>query len=212
MSVSAIAPRRMERGTLVGCTGCGKTTLARELLAPYPCVVAIDPKCMLGSSEENPGGSLRGYYLCRSPEALAEAAKRYRRLQYRTDPEHQNFEDYDRVYWWLFRRRNTMVYTDEVKLVQKGREIPDGMRACVTSGRELGIGMLHATQRPRGIDTRLLTESEHFYVFRLRSRADRQYMAELAEAEEIDLSPVDGHWFYHAGPRGAVARHILKGI
>lgn len=193
-----IAPRTTERGILVGCTGCGKTTLAKALLPLYRHAVAVDPKCTLGADARG-RGHLPGYELCRSPNDLVRAGRRHERLQYRPDPAWQNLDGYEQVYGWLFDRHNTFIYTDEAFLIMEGNRIPDAVRACVTSGRERGIGMLTATQRPSGVDLRLLTEAERFYCFRLRHADDLKRMEHLMGGA-IASKPAKGHAFYYSGP------------
>jgi hypothetical protein len=198
-SLADIAPGTRQRGLLVGQTGCGKTTLGKWMLRNYSYCLALDPKISLGTSDAEPEGHLPGFELARSPEELAELAGSYDRLQYRPDPEYQQFEEWERVYRWVFDRKNTFVYTDETNLVCKGPYPTDGMRACVTSGRERGIGMLHATQRPANIPGILLSESEHFYVFRLEKLDDRRRMAEMMP-EDVVREPAKGHGFWYQGP------------
>jgi hypothetical protein len=198
-TLSGIAPGTHQRGLLVGQTGCGKTTLAKWLIRCFPYCLALDPKIMLGATAWKPEGHLPGFTLARSPEELEAFAPHARRLQYRPDPEWQDLEHYDRVYRWVFDRRNTFVYTDETNLVCRGYIPTDGMRACITSGRERGIGMLHATQRPANIPGILLSESEHFYMFRLEKLDDRKRMAEMMP-EQVVHQPATGHGFYYQGP------------
>lgn len=195
-----IAPGPRQRGLLVGQTGCGKTTLAKWLIRCYPYCLALDPKITLGATEANPQGHLAGFELARSPEELEALSASYDRLQYRPDPEWNVYEHWDRIYRWAFERRNHMLYTDEVNLVCKGYIPTDGMRACVTSGRERGIGMLHATQRPANIPGILLSESEHFYVFRLEKADDRRRMGEMMP-EDVVTHPATGHGFWYQGPQ-----------
>ncbi len=200
--LSAYLPTRRQRALLVGQTGSGKTTLATHMLKSYSYVVALDPKITLGSTEEEPDSWLEGYELCRTPEELAAAAATCPLLQYRPDPAYQDWESWDRVYWWLFEARNRVVYTDEVNLVCRGPRPTDGMRACVTSGRERGIGMLHATQRPAAIPQILYSESEHIYVFRLEKRDDRRRLSEGGMPELVLEEPAERYWFWHKNAEG----------
>lgn len=194
-----ISPGGTERGLAVGTTGCGKSTLAEQLLRPHEYVVVIDPKHSFGDTYSR--GHLPGYTLVETPDELEHYGNGgCPKLQYRPlVGEHDTADEYNRVYWYLFARRNTFIYTDEVFLIQRGLYIPDGMRACITAGRQRGIGMLHGAQRPAGIDRRLLTESEHFYVFELRSEDDRKRMAEMMPRTVVD-EPAQGHNFYYQGP------------
>ncbi len=94
-----------------------------------------------------------------------------------------------------------MVATDEAFLVHHGSYAPDWLRACVTCGRELGIGMITGTQRPRGIDLRIITEAEVFLAFELRHRDDRKRMAEFAGEEFMERPPKHAFWVWRAGDR-----------
>ena len=202
--LGAIAPSPSHRALLVGQTGSGKTTLAVALLPQYSYVLALDPKITLGATEEEPDRWLDGFELCRSPDELAAAAGSCPWLQYRPDPEHQSWETWDRVYQWAFDRRNSLIYTDEVNLVCRGPRPTDGMRACVTSGRERRIGMIHATQRPAMVPGILYSESEHLFVFRLEKRDDRRRLAEGGMPDRVIERPADRYWFWHKDAAGDV--------
>lgn len=193
MKLRGIAPKRTERGFLVGKTGSGKTTLAIRLLRAYPHVLAIDPKCTLGGRQ-----GLPGYTMVRRPGELPGARGCW--IQYRPDPEYQEPEVYDQVYRWAFDRGGTFVYTDEVYLVLDGGRAPAGMRACITSGRERGIGMLHAAQRPAWVPLIVQTESERFYAFRLSNLEDRVRIGQSVGMVVKD-QPAEGYqfWFYDDG-------------
>ena len=190
-------PPRDSRAILIGTTGSGKSTVAKKIIYNYDNVLAIDPKPSLGLV--NGVGHLRGFELVRTPEDLVRAARRNNRLQYRPDPEYQSVEEYDRVLWWVFARGNTYLYVDEAYLIHRNGRATDGLRACITSGREKGIGMLTATQRPAKIDPALMSESEYGYVFQLRKREDRERVAENMESDVL-LTPATGHDFYYCAP------------
>jgi hypothetical protein len=59
--------------------------------------------------------------------------------------------------------------------------------------------MLTATQRPCGIDQRLISESEFGYVFQLRKPEDRERMADCLGQPAL-LEPARGHQFWYCAP------------
>lgn len=170
-----IAPAPNERGIIIGQTGSGKTTLAVRLMACYRHVVAIDPKQTLGSGERG-GGHLEGYELARTPQELERAGRKHGRIQYRPEMEYQTPEHWERIFNYLYRRGHHLTYVDELFDTHDNNRAPRSLRRILTSGRELGIGFLGATQRPRGIDRRIMTEAEHWYVFALRDPDDLRYL------------------------------------
>lgn len=206
LTLKHLRPKPDQRLILVGATGTGKTTLARHLLAPFKTVLILDPKCTYGGKDGEPG-----YTLVSSPKALRGLRKSVDFIQYRPDENHQNVWDYDEVYKWAYRRQNLMVYTDEAFLVHHGSYAPDWLRACVTCGRELGIGMMTGTQRPRGIDLRLLTEAEIFIAFDLRHKDDRKRMAEMGGDEFMQRPPQHAFWLWRAGDQHPVLGRLKLG-
>jgi len=194
-NLKQIRPKPDQRLILTGASGTGKTTLGRHLLRPFGSVIVIDSKCTYGGKGGEPG-----YRLVTNPKALRGIGKSVKLIQYRPPPMHQNTGDYDAVYEWCYRRRGPlMIYTDEAFLVHHGSYAPDWLRACVTCGRELGIGMITGTQRPRGIDLRLMTEAENFVTFELRHRDDRKRMAEMMGDEVMQRPPRHAFWVWRAG-------------
>jgi len=212
MDLTTIRPKNTERMLIVGATGSGKTTLARKLLQSYDedqAIIVIDPKCTYETQDER-------YKLVRSPFSLRWLG-RAKLIHYKPDKDHQDVRSYDKVYEWAFRRRNILVYTDETYLTMNANRSPDAQRACVTCGRELGVGMIFATQRPSGIDLRIYTESEHKICFYLAHDDDRKRMAQemgktvmidpVLAAEKLDTSGAEHpHAFWRWDSRGRVTR------
>lgn len=189
-----LVPDPSERGIIVGCTGCGKTTLATRMLHHYKRVVAIDPKGTLGSGGERWGRWLEGYELARTPKELERLGKKHMRVQYRPDMKFQTPDHWERIFDWLFRRGKMMVYNDELADVHSHNYPPTSLRRIITSGRELGIGHLGATQRPRHIDRRIMSEAERWYIFHLRDLDDRRLLKSRMGAGRL---PEYGWWYSH---------------
>lgn len=145
-------------------TGSGKTTLARFLLEPFPFVACIDPKGLLTWAGYERQTRLKDVVKSKSP-----------RIIYAPEPEELRNEDMiDAFFSWVYMRRNTFLYVDEVYAVAYRNEIPPNYHSILTRGRERGTGLLSSTQRPMQIPTVIMSEAESWYVFRLSMEGDRK--------------------------------------
>lgn len=179
-----------QRCLLLGQTGSGKTTLARRLLEWRTSVVCYDGKGRL---------DWPGYRVVRELGELSRVNPERpedRRLVYRPDPENmQDPADGDAFCRWILARGDTTLYVDEVlSLVENGT--PAGYVACMTRGRELGVEVWNAVQRPSHVPLNVLSEADVFYVFRLNMREDRRRVEEVCGLPENRLAGLPVYQFY----------------
>lgn len=206
-----------QHGTLCGQNGTGKTTLARYEVDGANFVLLLDTKDDTDGSE---GGTYwPGYETVRSWSALKEwnknekliaehpriryipsARVQYELLQYRDEE-----NDIAKVFRWVFERRNTFLYVDEVFQVTSGAWLPQGYHACLTQGRKRKISVLSATQRPATIPPVIFTESRHLWCFYLQRAADRETMEDYMGVDRFLIKDLPDFYFYYRG-KGRVAQ------
>lgn len=188
-----LLPEATDRALFVGQTGSGKTTLAKALLQSREYVVVHDGKGTL---------DWRGYHRVEKLRDLMRLdAKKYPRIIYRPEAaELRDFEATDHFFRWVYLRRNTLLYVDEAYAVSAyfwGR-VPPHYHACITRGRERGVPVWSATQRPSGVPLVILSESESAYIFRLQVRDDRARIESLYGIAEEQIARLTKWRFYHA--------------
>lgn len=183
--------RANERLLLAGKTGSGKTYFARRLLAGLPRLVVIDPKA-----------SLKEWGL------LAPTGWRWRSFlkdgapgRFRILPP---IEDdlrgwYETLFQDLYNAGNVTVYIDEAYAVAPpGSQPGKWLTALYTRGRERGIGVWAATQRPTWIPLFLISEADWIVTFRLNLTADRKRIADIAGDPLLARIPdTHGFWLYN---------------
>lgn len=169
------AIRTNERVLLVGKTGSGKSYMARALVAGIQRLIVLDPKGTLGA-EFAADWNLEDWSN-RGAQLLAKGKP----VRLRVPPPGP---DADPVEYWrpyllaAYEARNVTVYIDEMYgVVPAGRQMPPELQALYTRGRELGIGVYAATQRPSWIPLFAISESEWLFTFRLMLEDDKKRMA-----------------------------------
>lgn len=186
-------------------TGCGKTTLARELLSQWPHVFAIDAKGDF---------TLPGARVVTDPRNLSSVrARDERAVIYRPAPKWWRPDVYNAVLRWVYERENCTLYLDELyAVVPNAGAIPSWLQAVLTRGRSLRIRTLMATQRPYRIPISCLSESEHRFTFRLHMVDDRRRMAELCGPEVMQVLD-NPHAFWYQTTRDidrGAQRYLLR--
>lgn len=188
LNLSTLVPPRGERLILCGQTGSGKTTLAELLLRFRRYVVVYDAKGMLRWD---------GYAVYRSFDKLCKA--RESRLIYKPAWENQydtNPDETEAFFTWVYMRRNTTCYVDELFSVCRGDIYPPHLGACLTRGRELGIELWSATQRPMRVPQVALSEAESTACFKLKMPQDRIRVESMTAIPASAIGALPKRQFY----------------
>ena len=207
-ALRALCPGKSDRALFVGQTGSGKTTLAQVLLRMFrKYVVVLDVKGTLNWS---------GYRVVRTMGGLSRIdPDEDTRIIYRPDySELRDPEAIDPFFKWIVDRRHTTVYVDETAGVTQGDNFPYNYGACLMRGREMGVELWSATQRPLRIPQIAMSEAEHVYAFRLRMPQDRARVSQLTAIPEERISSLRKREFLYApqdgGIRGPLTLDITK--
>ncbi len=188
LPLRGLIPSPSDRALLVGQTGSGKTTLARYLLTARKYRVVADYKGKLNWPE---------YTVCTTLRALVQ--NRADSLLYRPNyGESQDEEICARFWEWIYQRGNCTVYVDETAAITNGNTYPYHYGAVLMRGRELGIELWSATQRPKDIPQVVLSESEHVFAFRLRLPQDRERVEQLTGIDRQRIASLTKREFLYA--------------
>lgn len=211
----AIKLGRNDRGVVIGKTGCGKTTLAKFLIEDYTKPYSVT---------WNPKGSDNVYeWKQRHVDTLSSLYddsedKRYRRLVYTPHPTvAEEFNNQNEFFYWIYERKNTRLYIDEATaIVYSANKVPRFLLAVLNRGRERGISTLTATQRPSGVPMNILSESEHYYVFKTNLPQDKKRIEEITGISVEDQEDLNDFEFYYFNvSRGLLPKRLklnLNGV
>lgn len=182
---------------VAGMNGSGKTFLAETYLAGYENVIALDTKGML---EWNQAGEIEIY------EHLDDLIKFHTgkgKAIYRPTWQEMNNDYYNGYFEWIYKRRNTTAYIDELMSIYENASQPLPFhKAILTRGRQLNTNVWQLTQRPKTIPLVCLSECYHFFTFDLNLETDRKRIYEVIEQKDILTKPTKvggkhSFWYYN---------------
>jgi hypothetical protein len=191
-----------QRALFVGKTGSGKTYAMLRLLGRYYRTRQIQILDTKGDSG-----------IRRLAAPVAERLRDVPRWRWPQHPvvvyrpraeELGSLETLDAWCLWIYDRGHTIAVVDEISQVADETRPGPGFLSMVTRGRDRDVSVWMATQRPRRIPAICYTEAEHYYIFWLADRRDRERVAEFTLPAVADPVPdPHGFWYVNASARNA---------
>lgn len=179
-----------QRVLFVGKTGSGKTYLAEYMTQDIARLIALDPKPSLRKWPDLETVTSINHA---SVRALRRGENRRIRVP---DPQGgmAGWIPWLKLLWEL---GNVTGYIDEINLVVYPRRVPPiEFSRLYQQGRERGIGIWGATQRPVNIPLICVTEAEWLFEFRLGNKQDRRLIADYGDDTGRMAEPInDEHGF-----------------
>lgn len=173
-----------ERVAFIGATGSGKTVLAKFLLRGLNRVVVIDPKHTFNAEGFKETWKLplwSGDYRIIVRPGRGEDARLANLL------------------WKIFKAGSVTIYCDEAATTYETfPETIEVLTEIARTGREKRVGLWCAMQRPRRVPLVLLTETESYFVFSVRSKDDRDLLRGYTGEEVNEKLEKYQFWYYRA--------------
>lgn len=205
--MTAVTVKADERVLFVGKTGSGKTYLSEHMTADIARLVCFDPK-----------PSLKKWANLETVTSLNDsnvrALKRGENRRIRVSDPGKGMSGWLPWFDLLWQIGDVTAYMDEINLLVYPRRVaPIGFSRLYQQGRERGIGVWAATQRPVNIPLICVTEAEWIFEFRLGNKADRKLIADYGDDNGDMLNPIrdmHGFWTYHQSWQKAVYTRQLN--
>lgn len=204
---------------VAGATGSGKSFLAEEYLKGYDNVIKLDTKMECLERYEKNQSPWRGlienedFEVCFSLEDCQNS--NFKKIIYAVPSEEQEQETFDKFFRWVYERKHTIVWVDELMSFTTSYKYPEGLKKCMIMGRSKGVGIWACTQRPQGIPSIVIANCKYFFVFDLRRFEDRKAIVNNTGIPEMEDMPngenSSGHqfWYYKAGERTAIKAELV---
>ena len=171
------------RIAILGKTGTGKSTFFKNKILPH-----YDSFIFHDSKVEN--SDVQHDILVTNPKDLRKNIGKYNKILYQ--PKNIYPADFDAVCKVIFESGiETVLYVDEVMEISSVNKIEHYHKLLLTQGRGKDIGIINVSQRPSDIHNTILSESEHFFIFKLTLDPDIVKIEKIigSAADEVGYLP-----------------------
>ena len=177
---------------IAGMTGSGKSYLAENyLLYPKKHVIALDIKEDMTWSADETIESISELYQIDFPEKPIKVI-------YKPNIYELNDETYDEFFKFCYDLKNCTVFVDEVTAVCPSPfKIPFHYMSILSRGRSRKTNIFSLSQRPKHIPVNILSESTHYFIFRLNTLMDRKRLYEFTGEKNFLENPKEKFHFYY---------------
>lgn len=189
--MSIVDIKLSEHVFIAGMTGSGKTYLAQVyLMNDTEQQYVLDTK----GTFEYIGIEPDEFELVTTFEELYTTTKS--KVIYRPIWEELDEYYYNEFFKFCMQRRNCRVIVDEGMQVSKSaNSIVEWYKGILTRGRELNVSVWTLTQRPTNIPLIVLSESTHYFIFRLNAISDRKRLVDYTGFDEFSENPPQKYAF-----------------
>jgi len=146
-----------ERAVAIGGSGTGKTELIMRVLPTSGRLLVLDPKRMFDPDFLN-------LQIVDDPSKVGSK----QRVLYRPkDSLLANIDAYDQVINRFYLKGNSTIYCDDLVGIMDRNRFPNSLRTAYMLGRSKKVTCIASVQRPANVPTFVLSEANHFFVFKL---------------------------------------------
>ena len=115
-------------------------------------------------------------------------------------------------FFLVYNRENVMIWIDELMEFTTASKYPLGLHSVMTRGRFKNVFIWACTQRPSCIPTIVMSNCEHFFIFKLPLPDDRKKMVKSTGCIEIEKPiPVYDFWYYKDGGKAIKSKLLIEG-
>ncbi|MFQ5531333.1 MAG: hypothetical protein ACE5ES_01830 [Candidatus Nanoarchaeia archaeon] len=170
-----------DRIFIAGKSGSGKSYLAKEIFKALNRLVLVDYKheVIIGGF-----GIIKSY-----SEFLDLVQKGHTKIIMRPSGTHEQINsELSKIETYIFNKGNWTIAFDELTKREKNfMDLPPSLDNIVRMGRSRGVGIIVIHQRPSRLELGFMSEAEHFFIFTLNLRVDKDKMRGVIGDENIGL-------------------------